>query len=189
MIDLHERTVIPGLADNHNHPYESAKIMLRGVSLDGVASVPEALERVSQAVARARSGLTVYTSALRVPLAERARVTIRELDRISATMPITMLFGRFGSGVLNNAALRLAGITRHTTSFAGLRVPEDQNGDLTGVIPVDGLTAASIEAGELLLDKVLPPLTDEEEEQFPVAAMHERNELGLSRDGELKRSG
>ena len=180
MIDLHGRTVIPGLADNHNHLYESAKIMLRGVSLDGVASVPQALERVSQAVARARPGETVYTSALRVPLAERARVTISELDRISTTVPIAVLFGRFGSGVLNNAALRLAGITRDTTSFAGVPVPKDQNGDLTGVIPLDGLTAASIKAGELLLEKVLPPLTDEEEEQFLVTAMHQRNELGLT---------
>jgi predicted amidohydrolase YtcJ len=180
LIDLHGRTVIPGLADNHNHLYESAKIMLRGVRLDGIASVPEALERISQAVARAGSGETVYTSALRVPLAERARVTIRELDRISTTVPIALLFGRFGSGVLNNAALRLAGITRDTTSFAGVPVPKDQNGDLTGVIPPDGLTAASIEAGELLLDKVLPPLTDEEEEQFLVTAMHQRNELGLT---------
>jgi predicted amidohydrolase YtcJ len=180
VIDLHRRTVIPGLADNHNHLYESAKIMLRGVSLDGVTSVPQALERISQAVAKARPGETVYTTALRVSLAERARLTIRELDRISTTVPVVVIRGRFNSAVLNTAALGLAGITRDTTSFADVPVPKDQNGDPTGVIPLAGLTAASLRAGELLLDKVLPPLTDEEEEQFLITAMHQRNKLGLT---------
>src|SRR4029453_11378466 len=35
VIDLRGSAVIPGLSDNHDHVYDSAKIMLRGVSLDG----------------------------------------------------------------------------------------------------------------------------------------------------------
>src|SRR5262245_31496583 len=39
VIDLHGSAVIPGLTDNHDHVFDSAKIMLRGVSLDGATSL------------------------------------------------------------------------------------------------------------------------------------------------------
>src|SRR5262245_23286009 len=45
VVDLRGRTVIPGLADNHNHLYDSAKIMLHGISLEGVVSASAAVDR------------------------------------------------------------------------------------------------------------------------------------------------
>ena len=179
-VDLHGRTVIPGLGDNHDHVYDSARVLLRGVSLQGVASVSEALDRIRQAVSRASAGQTVLTSALRLPRAEQDALTIRQLDQVSNTVPIVVLRDRFSGAVLNIAALRLAGITRDTTSFAGVPVPKDANGDLTGVNPPAGRSTASREAGVALLEKVLPRMTNEEEEDFLIRAIHERNALGLT---------
>jgi predicted amidohydrolase YtcJ len=180
VVDLRGRTVIPGLADNHNHLYDSAKIMLRGLNLEDVDTASAAIDRIRAAVAKARPGETVFTTVLRVPPDERARLTIRELDQISATVPIVVFRGRFGTALLNTAALRNAGITRDTTSFAGVPVPKDQKGELTGVNPLAGLTPASLDAGAALLDKVLPPLTEEEEERFLLEAIRQRHAVGLT---------
>src|SRR5262252_6225826 len=53
VVDLRGRTVIPGLADNHDHLYDSARLMRRGLSLDGVTSTAEALDRIRMRVAAA----------------------------------------------------------------------------------------------------------------------------------------
>src|SRR5262245_10882387 len=37
MVDLHGRTVVPGLIDDHNHQYDVAVVTQRGVDLKGVA--------------------------------------------------------------------------------------------------------------------------------------------------------
>jgi hypothetical protein len=47
--------------------YDGAKVALRGVSLDGVTSVAEALDRIRRRVAGARADQTVFTTALRLP--------------------------------------------------------------------------------------------------------------------------
>ena len=179
-VDLNGHTVIPGLGDNHDHLYDSAKIILRGVSLQGVASVSEALERIREAARRAQPGQTVFTSVLRLPRAAGDALTIHQLDQVSTTVPIVVFRGRFGRAVLNTAALRLAGVTRETASFVGVPVPKDANGDLTGENPPAGLSIASVEAGQALLEKVLPRMTNEEEEDFLLRAIHERNVLGLT---------
>jgi predicted amidohydrolase YtcJ len=180
VVDLRGRTVIPGLADNHNHLYDSAKIMLHGVSLEGVTSASAAVDRIRAAVSKARPGETVFTTVLRIPADERARLTIRELDQISRTVPIVVLRGRFGTALLNTAALQKAGITRETASFAGVPVPKDQTGELTGVNPPGGLTPASLDAAAALLEKVLPPVTEEDEERFLLEAIRQRHALGLT---------
>src|SRR5262245_12641185 len=82
LIDLHGSSVIPGLTDNHDHVYDSAKVLLRGLSLDGTASVTEALDRIRQGVTRARPGESVFTSALRLPQGQPG-LTKKDLDQIS----------------------------------------------------------------------------------------------------------
>jgi predicted amidohydrolase YtcJ len=92
--------------------------MLRGLSLEGVGSASAAVDRIRAAVANAKPSETVFTGVLRIPANEGARFTIRELDQISTTVPIVVR-GRFGTALLNSAALRKAGITRETASFGG----------------------------------------------------------------------
>src|SRR5262245_17898132 len=119
MVDLHGRTVIPGLGDNHNHLYDSARIMRRGLSLNGVTSTAEALERIRQGVAAARDGEVVFTTVFRLA---GATLAIQELDAISTTVPIVIPRNRL-SASLNTAALRRAGITREAPVFRGAPVP------------------------------------------------------------------
>lgn len=94
----------------------------------------------SSVLGDAEPGETVFTTVLRIPANEGSKLTIRELDQISTTVPIVVFRGRFGTALLNSAALRKGGITRETASFSGVPVPKDQSGDLTGVNPPSGLT-------------------------------------------------
>jgi predicted amidohydrolase YtcJ len=172
VIDLRGSAVIPGLTDNHDHVYDSAKIMLRGVSLDGATSLSDALVRIRQAVAKARPGEPVFTSVLRLPPGQ-AGPTKGDLDQISTDVPIVVIRGRRGGSLFNTAALNLAGITRETASFAGLPMPKDANGELTGASP-------AYPASMALVEKVLPAVTDAEEEAFLLRAIQQRHALGLT---------
>jgi predicted amidohydrolase YtcJ len=172
VIDLRGAAVIPGLTDNHDHVHDSAKIMLRGVSLDGATSLSDALGRIRQAVATARPGETVFTNVLRLPPGQ-AGPTKGDLDQISIDVPIVVMRGRRGGSLLNSAALKLAGITRDTASFAGVPMPTDANGELTGASP-------AYPAGMTLVEKLLPAMTDAEEEAVLLKAIQQRHALGLT---------
>ena len=172
LIDLRGAAVIPGLTDNHDHVYDSARVLLRGVSLDGATSASEALARIRQAVAKARPGETVFTGALRLPPGQAAP-TKGDLDQISTDVPIVVMRGRRGGSLLNTAALKLAGITRDSALFAGVPMPKDSNGELTGANP-------AYPAGMMLVDKLLPAMTDAEEEALLLKAIQQRHALGLT---------
>ena len=61
MIDLHGKTIVPGLMDNHNHQYHVILLTLRGIDLQGASSLAEMLQRLKQAAAEAAPGETLYT--------------------------------------------------------------------------------------------------------------------------------
>jgi hypothetical protein len=48
------------------------------------------------------------------------------------------------------------------------------------VNPPSGLTSASLDAGAAVLEKVLPPMTEEDEERFLLEAIRQRHALGLT---------
>jgi predicted amidohydrolase YtcJ len=123
VVDLRGRAVIPGLGDNHDHLYDSAR-MRRGLSLDGVTSTSEALDRIRLGVAAARDGEVVVTTVFRPP---GATLSIQDLDSISTTVPIVVPRNRL-SASLNTAAPRRAAVTRESPVFRGLPVPTDGKG-------------------------------------------------------------
>jgi predicted amidohydrolase YtcJ len=172
VVDLRGATVVPGLTDNHNHLFESAKVMVRGVSLEGASSPADALARVRRAVSTARPGETVFTSVLRVNPGDPVP-TKEDLDRISTTVPIVLTRGRRGFALFNTAALTRAGITRERPVYAGQALPTDANGNLTGANP-------PYPAGMMLVESLVPPMTEAEEEKMLLEAIRGRNALGLT---------
>src|SRR5215470_4196300 len=65
-VDLRGSTVIPGLTDNHNHLYDTGKLLLMGVPISDPMTTVDALARIREAVAKAKPGETIYTSSLRL---------------------------------------------------------------------------------------------------------------------------
>src|SRR4029434_5212799 len=46
LIDLRGAAVIPGLTDNHDHVHDSARILMRGVDMNGITSTADALLKI-----------------------------------------------------------------------------------------------------------------------------------------------
>src|SRR5262245_17068311 len=166
-VDLRGFAVIPGLSDNHDHLYNSAKVM-RGIDLVGAVSTAEVLRRLRDGFAKAKPGETVFGS-----VGWRASLTRKDLDQISADVPIVALRGRRGAAVMNSAALKKAGITRDMPSYMGKPIPKDSSGELTGELP-------DYPAGLFAVDKVVPLPTPDEEDAMIAAGQKQRNALGIT---------
>jgi predicted amidohydrolase YtcJ len=167
LVDLKGAAVVPGLSDNHDHLYNSEKVM-RGIDLVGATTTQEVLRRLGDGLAKAKAGETVFGS-----VGWRAPLTKNDLDQLSTDVPIVALRGRRGAAVFNSAALKKAGIARDMQSYMGKRVPKDNNGDLTGELP-------DWPAGLYAIDKVVPPPTPEEEDQMIAHGQQQRNALGIT---------
>jgi amidohydrolase family protein len=103
VVDLKGSAVIPGLSDNHDHLYNSEKVM-RGIDLVGATSTAEVLSRLRDGLTKAKAGETVLGS-----VGWRAPLTKNDLDQLSTDVPIVALRGRRGAAVMNSAALILHG--------------------------------------------------------------------------------
>src|SRR5262249_1927267 len=152
LVDLRGSACSPGLSDNHDHLYNSAKVM-RGIDLVGATSTAEVLRRLRDGRAKAKAGETVFGS-----VGWRAPLTKNDLDQISPDVPVVALRGRRGAAVMNSAALQKAGIAKDMQSYMGKEIPKDSSGELTGELP-------DYPAGLYAVDKVvpLPPPGDEEQ--------------------------
>jgi predicted amidohydrolase YtcJ len=173
LVDLHGATVVPGLSDNHDHLYASAKVMRQGVDLVGVTSTAEVLSRLRPAVAKAKPGETVFTT-----VGWRAQLTRKDLDQVSADVPIVALRSRRGNATLNTAAFKAAGISRENPVFDGVPVPRDASGELTGAAP-------DYPQAMVFLDKLIPPPSQAEEEAMILKGQQERQALGMTTIREL----
>ena len=167
LIDLKGSAIIPGLTDNHDHLYNSAKVM-RGIDLVGATSSAEVLRRLRDGLAKAKAGETVFGS-----VGWRAPLTRNDLDQISADVPIVALRARRGAAVMNSAALKKAEISKEMQSYMGKQIPKDSSGELTGETP-------DYPAGLFAVDKVVPLPTSDEEEQLIEAGQKQRNALGIT---------
>jgi predicted amidohydrolase YtcJ len=172
LVDLRGSAVIPGLSDNHDHLYNSEKVM-RGIDLVGAASTAEVLSRLRDGLAKARTGETVFGS-----VGWRAPLTKKDLDQISTDVPIVALRGRRGAAVMNSAALKKAGIAKDMQSYMGREVPKDSGGELTGELP-------DFPAGLYAIDKVVPLPTSDEEDQMIAAGQRQRSALGITSTRDL----
>jgi predicted amidohydrolase YtcJ len=167
LVDLKGASVIPGLSDNHDHLYNSAKVM-RGIDLVGATSTAEVVRRLRDGFGKAKPGETVFGS-----VGWRAPLTRKDLDQISADVPIVALRARRGAAVMNSAALKKAGISKDVQSYMGKEIPKDSSGELTGETP-------DYPAGLFVVDKVVPLPTPGEEEQWIEAGQKQRNALGIT---------
>src|SRR6516162_9789174 len=161
LVDLRGFAVIPGLSDNHDHLYNSEKVM-RGIDLVGATSTAEVLRRLRDGLAKAKAGEAVFGS-----VGWRAPLTRNDLDQVSTDFPVVALRGRRGAAVMNSAALKKAGIAKEMQSYMGREIPKDSSGEPSGELP-------DFPAGLYAIDKVLPLPTAEEEDQWIATGQQQR---------------
>ncbi len=175
-VDLKGATVIPGLTDNHDHLWDANKYLRRGVDLIGVTSLAEMQNRLRAAVATAKPGEVVFTT---TGWAIRPAPTRKDLDAVSPDVPIIVIGWRRGTGALNSAAFKLAGISKDNLTFEGAKIQTDESGEPLGNPP-------PYPQAVLLLDKLLPAWTPAAQEEMIAQGMRERNALGITSIRELQ---
>jgi predicted amidohydrolase YtcJ len=175
-VDLRGATVIPGLSDNHDHLWDATKYLRQGVDMIGVTSIDEMQARLRAAVAKARPGEVVFTT---TGWTLRPAPTRKDLDTVSADVPIVVVGSRRGTGALNSAAFKLAGISKENPTYEGAKVRTDESGELLGNPP-------PYPQAILLMDKLLPAWTPAAQEAMIAQGMRERNALGITSIRELQ---
>jgi predicted amidohydrolase YtcJ len=138
IVDLHKRTVLPGLIDVHTHVMEWTKGILRGEIDAGypkVHSIAEIVNEVGQRVKTVSPGAWIVGSSWDdTKVAEHRYITRQDLDPVSPANPVYLVHVSGHLAVANSAALKLAGITKDTADPQGGVIERDKSGEPTGIV-------------------------------------------------------
>ncbi|HJT45432.1 MAG TPA: amidohydrolase family protein, partial [Chthoniobacterales bacterium] len=135
VIDLHGRTVVPGLTDSHCHIFGIGERELT-LNLEGVNTLDDFLARVKERVAKTESGKWITGRGWIETFWKPARFPTRqELDEVAAVNPVFLTRADGHASVANSAALKIAGIDKNTSNpFGGEILKDKTTGEPTGML-------------------------------------------------------
>lgn len=148
-IDLHGKTVLPGIIDTHTHPKYIAD------ALHGVACTPPKVNSIADMKAALKKspaygqGPAVWIEGWgfdESKLAEHRSPTVDDLDEVSTTQPIFIYRSDCHSSVGNSKALTLAGIDANTPNPVGGVIGHFSDGRPNGYMKEVAATQLLIQA-------------------------------------------
>jgi predicted amidohydrolase YtcJ len=141
VIDLQGRTVIPGLIDSHMHAVRAAIFFATEVNWIDTRSIPEAMQRIRDAVAKAKPGQWVIVAGGWTPeqFRERRRPTQAELLAAAPDNPVYIQFF-YGAALLSPAGFKALNINADADVPPRGRIERDAAGNATGWINGDNPT-------------------------------------------------
>ena len=131
LIDLHGRTVLPGLVDAHVHALEAGLSEYRGPipPLDSFQSVQAYIRQKAEKTPKGEWIVVPRTFPTRL---KEMRMPARDLLDVDKDHPV--LFDASYVVILNSYALKKCGIDRNTPNPPGGEVVKDANGEPTGIL-------------------------------------------------------
>lgn len=120
VVDLEGRAVLPGFTDAHMHPGAGALSELFEPSLRGARSADECLDVITAFLEEHPAAPFVIAWSWSAALVDESELTAEHLDRAVPDRPV-VLYDEGGHTVwVNNATLRLAGVSASTQDPSGL---------------------------------------------------------------------
>lgn len=172
VIDLQGKLALPGFIDNHTH-FMSGGFQLLTVSLRDAATQQEFARRLGEQAASLPPGRWITGGEWDHENWPGAPLPRKEwIDPLTKHNPVfvTRLDGHMG--LANSLALRLAGITKRTKDPPGGTIVRDPaTGEPTGVLK---------DAAMDLVWRVIPPPSEQEQDQALRAAMKEAARVGVT---------
>lgn len=171
-IDLHGRTLTPGMIDSHVHFTEVDALYTVDLSDTSVKKIDDVVRRVADRAVALKPGEWVRGRGWdEGRLAERRYVTAADLDKAAPTNPVWLTHTTGHYGVANSSALKLAGVTRDTTDPPAGTIDRDARGNPTGVMK---------EAAMDLVTQHIPQLTREQKRNGIIKIVHDFNAEGTT---------
>jgi predicted amidohydrolase YtcJ len=169
-IDLRGRTILPGLADSHGHILGLGQ-SLESVNLVGTKSYDEVIARVVERARTLPAGTWVTGRGWdQNDWAEARFPTHHALSRAVPDHPVFLTRVDGHAALVNEQALRMAGVTAETADPAGGRI-ERENGAATGVL---------VDRAMGLVSSRIPAATDADVRRRVLLAVREANRWGLT---------
>jgi predicted amidohydrolase YtcJ len=171
IIDLHGRTVTPGLIDSHCHFDQTATIY--DLDLSNIKSVAEAVELVRQKVAHTPPNVWIQGAGWdESKLAELRYIDASDLDKVSPNNPVWLAHTTGHYGVANSQALRLAKITADKKNPPAGIIDRDSQGRPTGVLKEDPAMN--------LVVSLIPPYSHDQQRNGLLKMMADFNKEGMT---------
>ncbi|WP_271411519.1 amidohydrolase [Pseudomonas sp. Q1-7] len=176
VIDLKQRTVIPGLNDSHLHLIRGGLNYNLELRWEGVPSLADALRMLKDQADRTPSPqwVRVVGGWNEFQFAEKRMPTLEEINRAAPDTPVFILH-LYDRALLNRAALKAVGYTKDTPNPPGGEIQRDGNGNPTGMLiarPNATILYATLAKG--------PKLPLEYQVNSTRQFMRELNRLGLT---------
>jgi len=176
VVDLHGRTVIPGLNDSHLHVIRGGLNYNMELRWDGVPSLADGLRMLKEQAQRTPPGqwVRVVGGWSEFQFAERRMPTLDEINAVAPDTPVFILH-LYCRALLNQAALRACGYTKDSPNPPGGEIQRDGSGNPTGLLiarPNATILYATLAKG--------PKLPTEHQMNSTRHFLRELNRLGLT---------
>ena len=168
IVDLHGKTVIPGLIDSHLHP-ESASLSELREEIPDLHNMDQLLNWVkNQTKVKPKGKWIIFPKLFPTRLREMRQPTLAELDSVAPDHPV-FLNGSFG-GMVNSRALKISEINPNTDNAGLIR-------DLRTGLPTGFLRSSAFG-----LLKIPPqnPLSSREQEDALAEMLKRYNQFGMT---------